>query len=280
MTQRRWKISHSGITWGPPAHVETAYRDVAAVGYDGFETFSRVILQWRDKPGGWRRLVEECGIPTCAGYCHKTWIQEETAESDYREAAREADAVLEAGGSVLVLQAGPAVAGGYSEEQYRQLGGQLEKIGAYCRRNGMAAALHPHTGTAVETRKDIETILDMTDPDLVGFAPDTAQIAKGGGDVIGLMTRYGERLRHVHLKDWNGRYRFGEDGKEIDESGYVNYTPLGKGIMPIREILHQLDRENYTGWITVELDGTRFSSSPLEAARISYDYLTNLLGLF
>lgn len=38
------KIGHTGITWGIPGDVERAYRDVAELGYLGFETFGEIIL--------------------------------------------------------------------------------------------------------------------------------------------------------------------------------------------------------------------------------------------
>lgn len=273
------KIGHTGITWGIPGDTEAAYRDTAELGYGSFETFAFTIIDWNAKPGGYQALVERYGIPTSAAYCFKEWIDPAKAADDQEAARREADAAKEAGASAFVLQGGSRPEGGLSDDQLAQLGEALNQIGDYCRSIGLAASLHPHTGTAVETRHDIDTIMRETEPGLVGFAPDTGQIAKGGADIIEVLETYLPRITHVHLKDWNGHYEFGDDGKEIDLSGYVNYEPIGSGILDMPAILDILDRSPHDIWVNVELDGTpRAPRPPREAARMSREYLGQVLG--
>jgi inosose dehydratase len=265
------KIGHTGITWGIPGDVELAYRDTAELGYLGFETFGRTIVERNQQPGGYRALVERNGIPTGAAYCGRTWIEPSTAEAEAESARREADALRELGGETLVLACGRRPEGGYSPEQFRHLAEALNGVGAYCRGIGLATGLHPHTGTAVETPGDIDAVMALLDPSLVGFAPDTGQIAKGGGDALAILRKYRPRTTHVHLKDWNGYA--GPD----DRSGYVNYEPIGSGVLPMREILDLY--ADFGGWINVELDGTpNAPRPPREAAAMSRRFLGDLLG--
>ncbi len=276
------KIGHTGITWGIAGGVEEAYRDTAELGYLGFETFARTILDSNEtRAGGYRSLVDSFGIPTVAAYCYKEWINPDTAAGDLESARREADGLRELpGGETLVLQAGPRPANGYLSDQFRRLADALNQVGAYCREIGLAAGLHPHTGTAIETRDDIETILRLVDSTLIGFAPDTGQIAKGGSDILEVMRRYRKRIVHVHLKDWRGACERDADGKEIDQSGYVNYEPIGNGILPMPEIFAILSSNGgFDGWINVELDGApRAPRPPRAAAAMSRRYLGDLLG--
>jgi|DewCreStandDraft_5_1066085.scaffolds.fasta_scaffold09282_5 inosose dehydratase len=275
----RLKIGHTGITWGIPGDMEQAYRDVAELGYLGFETFSRTILEWNQKPGGWRALVERYGIPTVAGYCGKTWIDPDTAATDLEMARREADALKEIGGETLVLACGRRPPGGYTLDQFRRLADALHEIARYCQSIGLVTGLHPHTGTAVETRQDIDTMMSLLDPSLVGFAPDTGQIAKGGSDILEVLRTYRPRITHVHLKDWSGAYPRDDQGHEIDTTGYVNYVPVGSGVLPIPAILDLLAEAGFAGWINVELDGTpRAPRPPREAAAMSRRYLGEILG--
>ncbi|MEZ4619570.1 MAG: sugar phosphate isomerase/epimerase [Caldilineaceae bacterium] len=276
------KIGHTGITWGIPGDVEQAYRETAELGYQGFETFAFIIQEWNQKPGGYRALVDRFGIPTGAAYCYKEWIDPATVAVEIESAQREADALRALpGAQTLVVQGGRRAAGGYTPEQFQQLAEALNTLGAYCRSIGLAVGLHPHTGTAIETRHDIDTILGLLDPTLVGFAPDTGQIAKGGSDILELMTTYHDRIVHVHLKDWNGTYARDANGKEIDKSGYVNYEPIGSGILPMPAILETLTTGGkFNGWVNVELDGTpRAPRPPREAAAMSYDYLKQIVDL-
>ncbi|MEZ4866687.1 MAG: sugar phosphate isomerase/epimerase [Caldilineaceae bacterium] len=275
------KIGHTGITWGIPGDVEQAYRETAELGYLGFETFAKTIQEWDQKPGGYRALVTRYGIPTGAAYCYKEWIDPATAQGDLESAKAEADALRALpGSSTLVVQGGRRPAGGYRAEQFQRLAAALNTLGDYCKSIGLAVGLHPHTGTAIETGQEIETILGLLDPRLVGFAPDTGQIAKGGSDIVQVLRTYQARIVHVHLKDWNGQYGRDAAGKEIDASGYVNYEPVGHGVLPMGEILALLTpAAGFTGWINVELDGTpRAPRPPRAAAAMSRDYLGQLLG--
>jgi inosose dehydratase len=273
------KIGHTGITWGIPGDVETAYGETAELGYLGFETFAQTIVEWNQRPGGYRALVERNGIPTGAAYCYKQWIDPATARRDLDAARREAETARDAGATALVLQAGSRPPSGYGQAEFQRLADALNQTGASCREIGLVAALHPHTNTAIETREDIDAIMRLTDPALVGFAPDTGQIAKGGSDIVEVLETYRDRIAHVHLKDWSGRYERDDRGREIDTTGYANYEPIGDGVLPMPEIFRILSEIDRDIWINVELDGTNQAPRPpKEAAAISRRYLGELLG--
>ena len=273
------KVGHTGITWGIPGDVEQSIRDVSDLGYLGYETFGRTVLEWNAKRGGFRQLLDRYAIPLAAVYCYNEWIDPTRAAQDIAEALDEARALRDLGGQTLVVQGGRRPPNGYTQEQFLRLAEALNEVGRIAKDLEVQVGLHPHTGTAIETRQDIDTILDLLDPSLVGFAPDTGQIAKGGSDILEVMQTYRRRINHVHLKDWCGKYQRGADGKEIDATGYVNYEPVGNGILPIPAILDILVAADFAGWVNVELDGTpRAPRPPREAAAMSRDYLGKVLG--
>jgi inosose dehydratase len=271
------KVGHTGITWGYPEDdvlpedVGRAYAEVAELGYGGFETFGSTILA-----DDYANLARRCGIPTVAAYCERTWIDPSTAEEEIATALHEARELRAIGGETLVLaSSGRPRPEGCTEEELDRLAACLMRVAEGCADLGLRAGLHPHTGTAIETRAEIEAILRLTEAPL-GFAPDSGQIAKGGADVVEVFGIHLDRIVHVHLKDWNG---VAGDDDASDRSGYLNYAPVGEGILPIGEILELLDGAAFGGWVNVELDGTdRSPHSPKEAAAISKAHLEDRFG--
>lgn len=273
------QIGHTSLTWGVPGDIEQAYREVAELGYAGFETFGAPILEWNQKPGGYKALADRYGIPTVAAYCQGQWIDPATAQEDQDVARRIADALKEVGGQILVLQAGRRLPDGYTAEHWARLAQALDAVGSYCESIGLACGVHPHTKTALETRTDVDALLQRLDSSVVGLVPDTGQIAKAGSDVLDLMRTYASRIPHVHLKDWSGRYEHDDHGKEIDATGYRNYVPVGQGVLPIPALLELLFDNRFDGWVMVDTDRTEQAPHPpYEAAAISRHYLGEALG--
>ena len=72
-SKRRLKIGHTCITWGtfPNAAgnptLEAAVRDIASLGFWGFETFPENLADW-DAKGTLSGLLEKYKLPLTSGY--------------------------------------------------------------------------------------------------------------------------------------------------------------------------------------------------------------------
>jgi inosose dehydratase len=113
--------------------------------------------------------------------------------------------------------------------------------------------------TIVESPEELEQLLPRTQ---IGFCPDTAHLAAGGGDPAAVIRRYRDRLALVHLKD-----------VRLDP---VEFLPLGQGSLDFADILSAVRETGYDSWLIVELDS--YAGDPLEAAKISKAYLEQLLS--
>jgi inosose dehydratase len=277
------RIGHTGITWpSTPEGVRTAITDIAAVGYHGFETFGPVIDRY---PGGVPALRDDLarqGLAFAAAYCYAPLMDAASVADDIAAMVRWARMVADLGGKVIVVGAMGRAQPQYAPEDYRRLARTLGEIGRRCLEFGVTAAFHPHTGTPVETSAEIDALFSQVDPRFVFFAPDTGQIQKGGSDPVQIVRAYRELVRHVHLKDFvGGTVEFTPEGREIDRTGYLNYAPLGRGVVDLPAIVQLLDEAGFTGWWMVELDRlatSAASESPREAADISKRYLDALLA--
>src|SRR5690242_4404992 len=64
---RNLKIGHTGITWRNN-EIDTAIKDIASLGFYGFETFGNVIEDWEAK-GGLGKVLDENNLPLISAYC-------------------------------------------------------------------------------------------------------------------------------------------------------------------------------------------------------------------
>jgi len=135
---------------------------------------------------------------------------------------------------------------------------------------GLVCALHPHTGTPIETSEEVYFIMENLDTKYMKFGPDVGQLEKGGADPVKIVNDFLPLVEHVHLKDYAG-----------GDNGYLGYAPLGKGKVDLKKILDMLEtrRDKMTGMIMFELDSDKKikpAVSDFEAAKISRDYLKKL----
>jgi inosose dehydratase len=170
-------------------------------------------------------------------------------------------------------------AGALTDAQWQSLAGGLDELGAALQPMGVTLVFHNHVGTYVETAEETARLLDATDPGCVGWCLDCGHLAYGGGDVLAMLARYGDRVRHVHIKDVDatvlGRAR--AEGWSFAEAlkGFI-FPPLGEGVARIPEIVAALRSHGYDDWYVVEQDTA--AGDPLDTARRNREYLEALLG--
>jgi inosose dehydratase len=177
---------------------------------------------------------------------------------------------------------------GWSEQAWQQVAITLELVARTCRdRFGMRVAFHPHVGTYVETPAEVERLMALTDPELVGLCFDTGHYVYGGGDVLEAARTYANRIWYVHLKDiWPEKLQQVRQerlpARQAWEMGL--FAELGQGSVEFSEFVEILQANDYQGWMVVEQDivtsaDTESPWSPLESAIRSRAYLRDTLGL-
>jgi inosose dehydratase len=285
------KIGHTLLTWDVfrhPENIEQGIRDIAALGFAGTETGGGLYDWWEEhRPGQLGRVLAEAGIPMVTLFHSGEWTAGAAAPELLERARRWSGAIAEMGGEMLMLVPGrrggadiDAAPGAPAEpfglDDFKQMAETMNRAGEIARAAGIDATMHPHWGTAAESRIEIEILLDLLEPALVGFAPDTGQIAKGGADPFPIIERWAERVRYVHLKDlsreWAALRRAGTPLRSPE-----GYAELGQGVLDFRRLLPTLEGLNYAGWLMAELDEAKRPAR--EAAALSRQYLDDTLGL-
>jgi inosose dehydratase len=158
---------------------------------------------------------------------------------------------------------------------HKRLAKLLETLGAEAREQGHQLAFHHHVGTFVETPDELDQLMAATDPELVGLCLDTGHFLLAAGDPVAVITQYGARVRHVHLKDVDpavvGRMQAGALEGFLDGLRQRVFTEIGMGELDLLGVLTELARRDYAGWLVVEHDTTW--RPPSESAAMSYAVL-------
>ena len=272
---RRLIIGHTAITW-PDARVEDAVKCFASLGFKAVETFGWVLAALDEQKR--MDIFEKHGIPLVSSYFAADIVNPDVREAEMEKLVKWGRILSGAGGKWATFGGGGVSRRAFDINEHKAyIADFVNEAAKRLLDVGVGTNFHPHTGTAIETAEEIEVLFGSVNTDLVGFAPDVGQIQKGGADPIYYLKKYLSITRLVHLKDYSGSVKFGEDGREIDTSGYVCYSPLGKGVVKLAEMMDILEGSAFDGYVMVELDAGRdMPISAEEATTINRDYLASL----
>ena len=169
-----------------------------------------------------------------------------------------------------------------SESQWVAFASGAEFVAREVReRTGLRTVFHPHCGGYVETPAEIDQLMRLTDPSLLGLVLDTGHIVYGGGDPLVVLETHAERVWHVHFKDCDLGVA---KSARAQEMGYLQavrsqlFCELGTGVVDFAAVKRALERAGYDGWIVVEQDVFPGYGTPKQSAQKSRDYL-RALGL-
>ena len=238
--------------------MEQAITDIAAAGYAGTELFDGNLVPYADRPQELRDLLQRAGLELVSVYTGGNFIYDEILPEELHRIRRAAELAAAVGAQRLVVGGGARRAAGTQDADYERLGSALDQVTDIAEEHGLTASYHPHLTTIVESPDELARLLPRT---RMGFCPDTAHLAAGGGDPAALIRQYPDRIGHVHLKDLR-----------LDP---LQFLPLGRGMLDFADILQAVQEAGYDSWLIVELDD--YDRDPREAAEISKTHLDGLL---
>jgi inosose dehydratase len=235
-----------------------AVKDIGSAGYEGTEMFDGNLVAYADRPDELRGALADAGLALVSVYTGANFIYADILPDELHRVQRAAELAATFGAERLVVGGGARRAAGTTDEDYRRLAEALDRVTEIAESQGLSASYHPHLSTIVESPDELERLLPNT---RIGFCPDTAHLAAGGGDPAALIRRYPDRIRHVHLKDLR--------------RDPLQFLPLGEGELDFDDILRAVDESGYDSWLMVELDS--YDGDPKVAAEISKAFLDKLL---
>ncbi len=293
------KIANAPCSWGAlefdleaeaPGYKQVI-REIAETGYTGTE-----LGDWGFMPTDPARLNEELRtekLDLLGAFVPVDFSRADRHEEGVESALRVAGLMHEAGfpdAFIVLADNNGAVpertrnAGritpeqGLSGAQWEVYAAGVEKVArAVKERFGMRSVFHHHCAGYVETPAELEKLMQLTDPALLGLCFDTGHYAFGGGDPLEGLEKWKERIWHVHFKDFSARVgaaarENGWDYFEAVKNGV--FCELGKGEVDFPAAVKFLKDTTYHGWVVVEQDVLPGMGSPKICALNNRKYLT------
>ena len=157
--------------------------------------------------------------------------------------------------------------------------GVMKVAEAVKKETGLRTAYHHHCAGYVETSAEIDKLMSLTDPDLVGLVLDCGHYRLGGGDPLEALKKYGKRVWHFHFKD--------HDPKVGEQAALQNwdyfqsvrqgvFCELGKGDVDFPALMKELNHLEYDGWGVVEQDVLPGMGAPKDSALRNRQFIHSL----
>lgn len=156
------------------------------------------------------------------------------------------------------------------EDQIRSYGHKLTQFAEHCAEAGMPISFHYHMGTAIETMRDLDLLMNHTG-EAVYLLMDAGHMAFAGGDPLDVIAKHGSRISHVHTKDIRKDVVAGLDRSSesfLDAVLKGAFTVPGDGALDFEKIIQRLADTGYEGWFVVEAEQDPALAPPFEYACI------------
>jgi inosose dehydratase len=217
------------------------------------------------------RAETEYGLRVSSLYVNPHWIEPVLWPVELDMIRSIARFLRGCGARVMVAGGGPpARAGRHTPDDYRAFARALSQAGKETAAIGVRLAYHPHLDCFVESREELDRLMDvLNDPD-VGLCIDPAHLQATGGDPVDALKTYIDRVDHVHLKDWEG---------DLDATGRARYAfkTVGEGIVDLRAFVAVLLESGYQGDAIIEIDA--LDVPPEQSCADALAYLEGTLRL-
>lgn len=211
-----------------------------ANGYDGVELrhyqgsldLPKIIGEFPGGPAEFRRRFARAGVEIC---CVDTSVVLSEPDTSVTDGEQLMDLALALGAPYIRVFGGDVQEGETREECLKRAADKLSRLGKRAAQRGLRVLLETHD--AFSSGAQVSELLDTVGEEGVGALWDLHHPYRMGESPAETARLIGGRSYHTHIKDSN------KDG---------GYTLLGEGDVPLRELVGELHKVGYDGYISLE----------------------------
>ena len=170
----------------------------------------------------------------------------------------------------------------FTEEEWQKLALGLNNLGELAQEKSMKLVYHHHMGTGVQTKDEINRLMEMTDGNLVFLLYDTGHLFFSGENPLEILESHLSRIKHVHLKDVRPAIVNKVKQDRLSFLAGVKegvFTVPGDGDINFKPIFQTLAQSSYRGWMIVEAEQDPSRANPFEYALMARNYIKETAGV-
>ena len=290
-TPDSWVTLRGDVEGDPPGY-EQVLDEAAESGYEGIELGDYGLLPI--EPEVLREALSGRGLALAGAFLPIPLLDPLTRLDGTEDAIRVAQLLTDVEGEtpILILAdeygkdpvrsgcAGRIELGqGYTLQEWQVVAHTANQLAlSVLNETGIRTAFHPHCASHIETAEELEILMDVTHPQILGLCVDTGHYAYAGGDPLQVLRRYADRVWHVHLKGYNAPIAAEArnshwDYSEAEREGI--FCELEQSAVDILGLISELEALEYSGWLVVEQDASN-AGSTFEIAERNRAFLRDL----
>ncbi|MBE7169353.1 MAG: TIM barrel protein [Williamsia sp.] len=296
------EIANAPCSWGAlefdlegkPLGYEQVLDEIKETGYKGTELGDWGFMP--TDPAALHKEVEQRGLELLGAFVPVALAEPAAHDAGIQKALKVAQLMVEAGyknAFIVLADENGSITGrtknagriregqGLSPAAMQTFAQGAEKVARAVKDAwGLRTVFHHHCAGYIETPAEIDALMKETDPGLLGLCFDTGHYLFGGGkDPLEVLKKWGDRIWHVHFKDFSPAVAqegaaAGWDYFEAVAHGV--FCELGKGAVDFGAVKVFLEEKGYRGWIVVEQDVLPGMGNPKLYAQNNRNYLHSI----
>lgn len=258
------------------AHISLAQclEEAAAIGFSGIEKGHKMP----DDGAALKGVLAAHGLVLVSGW-HSLNLLVNDVETEKRAMQPYLD-MLEANGALvaIVCETSNAIHGNdraaladkpvLPAERWEAFGEGVEAMAEHCLTQGVQLVYHHHMGTIVQTREEIDRLMQATGP-ATGLLLDTGHAWFAGADPAELARAYMPRVHHIHAKNVRPAVKRQVEAERLSflegvRRGVFTVPGDPEGGVDFGPVLEVAAGHDYDGWLVIEAEQDPMKADPVK----------------
>ncbi len=261
--------------WNPNAVIE-GIEEVSKAGFPGFEGTPDLVNRYEDRIEVFSEILERTDMELISICNRSNFLIEDRMEEEIEIDMNIARFLHNVGAQFLVVTGGPRRPEGNTEDDWRNLLVALDELGQRSIKSSIRMCLMPCTGTIVESRADIDRVMEGTKEDFVHLCPDTGELRARNIDPLELTRTYSHRIPYVRFRDVLDR-RFMSRPRLVAKARAEKLelaqpvgVEFGKGLCELQPYWDLLNELEFGGWAMAVIEEPRGKSQQVMSSTRLY----------